>query len=269
MLAFMHIRKTGGLTMRAILRKNFGTKNCDCPINNVIQLEDWHWVKRCYPNLQSLQGHSVRIGAGLEQVFQKPRFFTIIRDPFKRSLSHYQHTMFHGSHNTPLKDWIGGISNELCQAICGEENSQHAIDVIEEHIGFMGITEHYNESMLLWRKWTGFPDLDLIYKPKNLARTSEAKEKLLADKEAVELIHTHNQEDQRLFDYVCNTIYPRQKSGYGDSLSTDLKEYEQNLVRGSNLSFQAILGTAKRHLIYKRGLRDWKEEQGTTGKRVA
>lgn len=69
MFAFMHIRKTGGLTMRTLLRKNFGIKNCDCPINDVIRPEDWDWVKKCYPNLQSIQGHSVRLTPEFDLAF--------------------------------------------------------------------------------------------------------------------------------------------------------------------------------------------------------
>lgn len=268
MLAFMHIRKTGGLTMRAILRKNFGIKNCDCPINDVIRLEDWEWVKRCYPTLVSLQGHSVRVGTEFEQVFPNPRFFTIIRNPIARCISHYQHAATHGV-KPVLKDWIPSVANELCKAICGEANSNRAIEVMENKIGFVGLTESYNESMLLWRNWTGFPDLDLTYMSKNVASSSAAKSELKNDPEAMELIQSHHIEDKKLFDYVCQTVYPRQKAEYGDSLAADLSEYEQQLSRASNLSLPALLGCLKRHLVYKRGLRDWRAELQKPHKRVA
>lgn len=269
MLAFMHIRKTGGLTMRAILRKNFGTNNCDCPINDVTHREDWEWIKRCYPNLSSLQGHAVRIGTELEEVFPNPQYFTIVRDPIKRCISHYQHAIIHGQKQPALEEWVAKISNELCRAICGEANSDYAIEMIETRIGFVGMTETFNESMLLWKKWTGLPDLDLIYLPKNIAKSYSTKDKILNDPEAMGFIREQNQEDLKLFEYIRENVYPRQKADYGETLAHDLAEYEQELKNGSNLSFAALMGCAKRHLIYKRGLRDWKSELLTDHKRVA
>jgi hypothetical protein len=168
-----------------------------------------------------------------------------------------------------LEDWLPHHRNELCRAICGEENSQHAIDLAEKHIGFIGLTDKFNESMLLWKSWTGRQNLDLTYKPKNVAKNSSVKQKILLDGSLTELFQEANQEDQRFYDYVTQNIYPRQLSQYGDALAGDLEIYEENLASASNLSFQALMGCAKRHLLYKRGLRDWKADLSNDEKTVA
>lgn len=140
---------------------------------------------------------------------------------------------------------------------------------MESRIGFVGLTGKFNESMLLWRSWTGLPNLSLTYKPKNVAKSSDVKQQILSDSNMVEIFKEANQEDQKLYKYVVQNIYSRQQSNYGNSLSADLEVYEQELASASNLSFQALMGCAKRHLLYKRGLRDWKAELSDDEKQVA
>ncbi|MDG2389678.1 MAG: sulfotransferase family 2 domain-containing protein [Planctomycetaceae bacterium] len=260
MLAFIHINKTAGLTIRNILRNNFGVNNCDCPIHQGIRKSDWEWVKECYPILQSLHGHSVMPTQEMEEVFEGIRYFTFIRDPFKRCLSHYQHKNSSGKNVLPIKTWLPMFSNHMCKKICGEENGDHAIENLENNRAFVGITDYFDESLLLWRQWTELQNLNLNYIYKNKARSSILKNAVLELPHAIELIHEHNREDQKLFDYVCNVIYPRQKSNYGSGLEFDLKKYQSSKSSLPIISLQSIAGCAKRRMVYKPGIREWRKD---------
>jgi len=260
MLAFIHINKTAGLTIRNILRGNFGANNCDCPIHFGIRKSDWEWVKECYPNLLSLHGHSVLPNSSLEDVFEDVRYFTLVRDPFKRCLSHYQHKNGAGKNVLPLKTWLPIYSNHMCHKICGEGNAERAIETLESQNIFVGITDYFDESLLLWKHWTGLSNLNLNYISKNKARATVLKNAVLELPEAIELIHTYNQEDQKLFDYVCNTIYPRQKESYGGTLNQDVELFQSRKSSIPYFSLTSVVGTAKRRLIYKKGIRDWRTD---------
>ena len=96
MLVFIHINKTGGRTVRYILRSTFGSRHCE--------VEPWHarWtgppfsgadlrrLRRIYPNLQSIGGHRLRAYVDLEDNGTKFRYFTLMREPVKTSASHFQ-----------------------------------------------------------------------------------------------------------------------------------------------------------------------------------
>ncbi len=67
MLAYIHIKKTAGQTVRAILRKNSGTRHCDLPVDpSRINSRAIAWIRRCYPEFAALSGHAVVPGGVLE-----------------------------------------------------------------------------------------------------------------------------------------------------------------------------------------------------------
>jgi hypothetical protein len=69
MLAHVHIQKTAGQTVRAILRKNFGPAHCDL-FKDYGDLErDWKWTVRCYRRLQSVAGHAVKPTTAFQRYF--------------------------------------------------------------------------------------------------------------------------------------------------------------------------------------------------------
>lgn len=92
MLAYIHIQKTAGQTVRAILRKNFGTRHCDLPVNpSQINSRAIAWIRRCYPKLEVLSGHAVG-PVGVLELYENARVFTVLREPVARAISHYQYS---------------------------------------------------------------------------------------------------------------------------------------------------------------------------------
>jgi len=259
MLAFVHIQKTAGQTMRAILRKNFGTRHCDALVTEGTRSGDWGWVKKCYPGLTSLAGHGVKPTSEVDEQFPDARYYTFVRSPLARCLSHYQYSFERGK-KLDFPTWMQQNQNLMCCVICGEQSAQSAIDIIEQKFGFVGLQENFNESLLLWKHWAEESQVDLVYQSTNYAKTNVIKQRIKSDPNNLKLVEALNIEDQKLYDYVVQEIYPRQKTAYGVSLAKDLEQFEQRLGDGCNKSWNAILGKVKRNLIYRPGVRDWKAD---------
>ena len=101
MYAFVHIEKTAGTTLHSILRRSFGTGHCDIrlpfskrgPVDsdnrNVVDAADLKRVKRIYRSLRGISGHDVKPYSNLELECPEIRYFTFLRDPRRRFLSHF------------------------------------------------------------------------------------------------------------------------------------------------------------------------------------
>jgi len=254
-LAHVHVGKTAGQTIRAILRKNFGPAHCDL-FKDYGDLErDWNWTARCYPRLRSIAGHAVKPTPAFDRHFPRARYYTFLRDPFKRCLSHYQFVLQAGGRGLPFREWIAANADYQTRMIAGEPNAEKAIEVIETRIGFVGLVERFNESLLLWKRWTGIGRLDVGYCSVNVARSNGVKAEILAHDGAEAAIRDATRQDDRLYRYVVEEVYPRQVAAYGHALPDDLLWFEAGLAAGTNFSYLGLLGKAKRDLLYKPVLR--------------
>ncbi|MBD3674546.1 MAG: sulfotransferase family 2 domain-containing protein [Planctomycetaceae bacterium] len=253
MFAFVHIQKTAGQTFRVVLRKNFGVRHCDTLVNSNIRARDWYWIKLCYPYLESLAGHGVKLTPEFESHFPHARCFTMLREPISRSLSAYQYSLERSPNRWEFPEWMNQHGNRMCWFLCGEENAEQAIEVLETKIGFVGMVERFNESLLLWRHWTGLPHLDLTYSSVNQANTNHIKQQVRESATNMEIAHERNAEDQKLYQYFTDVIYPRQVAAYGDSLCHDCDQLRQQLESANNDSVKSYLGKIKRNLLFRPG----------------
>ena len=265
MFAFVHMMKTAGQTVRAILRKNFGTRHCDFLVNEQARISDWEWVQKCYPRLESVGGHSVMPHGEFDRIFQNTQYFTYLRDPIKRCLSHYQYIIERGSPVDEFPDWILSQRNYQTRFLCGQEDADLAIEILQEKVGMIGLVERFNESLLLWKHWTERPNMDVTYRSVNVARSNRLKHELLSDSRNRELLEECHVEDLKLYRYVVEEVYPQQQQAYGDSLASDLEQFEASLATSSNWSFSSLLGKAKRNLVFRPGVRDWEADLKKAG----
>ena len=256
-LAFVHLMKTGGQTIRAVLRKNFGTGHCDTLLEDSALPRDWRWIKTCYPRLKSVCGHCVvPFDETIEEFFPGTRYFTILRDPVKRSISHYQFNANSGSQLPPFEDWVQENANYFTRRIAGEVNVDKAIEILENKIGFTGFVEHYDESILMWKRWVGLPDLDVGYRIENKAVSNSLQKDINSEVTFKDLLESCHTEDRKLFDYALGTIFERQRDEYGSGLLTDLEEFESRQQEiATNKNLKTTLSRLKRNCIYRVGVR--------------
>src|SRR3972149_10986751 len=111
MLVFIHINKTGGSTVRYILRSSFGLHHWE--------VEPWHarWtgspfstsdlqrVRKLYPHLESIGGHRVTGYVDLQENGTVFRYFTFLRDPLKTCASRFQYNVqYRGKKDLDLEE---------------------------------------------------------------------------------------------------------------------------------------------------------------------
>ena len=239
MLAHVHIMKTAGQTVCDILRSSFGANHCDLRAGELATLGDVRFAHTFYPNLQSIAGHAVRPWNELAE-FPGLRFFTFLREPVSRCLSHYQFECQRNGHDGEFLPWLERNANYQTRILSGTDQAERAIQILEERIGFTGLVEDFDRSLLLLGNWSGH-DLNIHYRSRNVAKSSAVKKQVLADPRNVNALQSCHEADVIVYQYLCNEIYPRQIEQYAS---------EPEASRSPN-SISTWWPMAKRDLLYK------------------
>lgn len=255
-IAFVHLMKTGGQTMRAILRKNFGAGHCDMLLFEETRPRDWRWIQLCYPRLASISGHGMVTGlADFEQRFPRARYFTILRNPIDRAISHYQFLLNGGHHVPAFSDWLRENANYMTRKLAGEINAEKAIETLEEKIGFVGFVETYDESLVMWKRWVDAPSLDITYQSVNRARSDQVRNEILTGETSREKIAALHEADLQVWNHAFSTIKERQRQEYGATLQADLEEFRLDCRSATNQNRGSAAAKLKRNLLYRPGVR--------------
>lgn len=260
MLAFVHIQKTAGTTVNWMLRSSFGLRHCDVESwrsrFTPLSADDLKLLRKFYPHLASIAGHRVMPYIDLGEVCPQIQYFTLLRDPIKRSASEYQY-LLHRQHENPppsLEDFIqrDNVRNVQTRRLAGKTDVDVAIRMIQNQSIFVGLTDYFDESMLLLKSLVA-NDLNIAYRPMNVIRTNSIAKGLLASEHARQMLAEANQADLELYAYVKQELYPFYQREYGDSFEEDVASYRQN--RGGLKQFNVILNRLHRNLVYKPALK--------------
>jgi hypothetical protein len=251
MLAHVHIMKTAGQTICSILRQSFSGHHCDLVVPRPAMAKDLRWAMRFYPALKSIAGHCAVPYGDLEVAGFAPRYFTFLRDPIDRCISHYQFSVQRNGCRQPFERWLERHANYQTRALSDTQDASRAIDILEERIGFVGLVERFNESLVLLRRWSGTNELDVRYRSRNIATNNRIKKRLLTDPATVARIKECHAADSKLYAYTRDVIYPRQKERFGPRLAAALQELEDSLPGRTVLSFTQFVASAKRNILYK------------------
>lgn len=248
MLAYVHIHKTAGTTFTGILRRNFSARHFDTRLVHDGPALTAAQLKRAltlYPRVSSIAGHAVRTHTDLRAGFPDIRFYTFLRDPRKRLVSSY---LFHRTIRIWRDGWrpetdrdieaeflsyVGVARDRCCEILAPREASaEAAIEIVETELGFVGLVEHFDESLALFRNWAGLPDLDIRYRRLNvsddkgtsdrtLAETREYVERLIRvtktlalRQDVAEMIEAGQLGDIALFDHVRTKTFERMRSQF-------------------------------------------------------
>ena len=251
MLAHIHLMKTAGQTISWILRQSFGGNHCDLVGRRHELASAVRWAKRFYPNLRSISGHCVVPYGDLDQAGLAPRFFTFLRDPLDRCVSHYQFSVQKDGCPLTFGRWLEKHQDYQTRKLCGARDAERAIELLEQRVGFVGLVERFDESLVLLRHWCGAPEMDLRYRSRNIAADNRIKRDILSDAATVARIRACHQHDDKLYRHVREVVYPRQISRFGPGLSAALQDLQDSLPGPATLSFQQFVATAKRNVLYK------------------
>ncbi len=258
MLAFIHINKTGGNTLSHILRSSYGMAHC--------QVEPWHdpWaltpfsaedlqrVRRLYPRLKSIAGHRVYGHVDLAANGSDIHYITLMRDPLKRCASRFQfNVQARGKTDLVFEEWIQTDypRNLATKWIAGGEDVDKAIRILQEKNIFVGLTERYDESLVLMKRLVA-SDLNISYERVNFATDNTIKDNLLANESTRQMLIEAQRADLELYDYVSKELYPAYQREFGSSLEAEVARYQQTRRKDFN-NWNLTLCRLKHYLVYK------------------
>jgi Galactose-3-O-sulfotransferase len=257
-LVFVHINKTAGTTVRFVLRSTFGSRHCDVEpwhgawTDPPFSTEDLRRVRRLYPRLASIAGHRVSGYVDLDEPGTEFRYLTFLREPVALCASRFQYRLDHRNRtDLSFEEWIrkDWARDAQTQRIGGTAAVDDAISVIARKEMFVGLTEAFDESMILLRALRA-PDLDIRYAPVNVAKRSDIAKRLLSDPEKRQMIVEANQADLELYRYVRDELYPTFRREYGPSLEASVASFREGADARFNRRKLAMYG-AKQRLVLK------------------
>lgn len=173
---FLHIPKTGGMSMQTALKWIYNPGSCcSLPTEFPLQPDQLRTAlpAACVRRHDLIMGHFFY---GLHRHFEGEfRYFTMLRDPVRRVVSHYYYNKARNPEtalgSVPLDGFLESDSriarpNRHVRFLSGvdpAESPQTALDIAKEHLSAcaaFGITERFDESLLLFRRrlgWKAFP----------------------------------------------------------------------------------------------------------------
>ena len=222
---FIHIPKCGGSTLNRILKNEYRKENIHLKVYDQLAEENLSYefdsVKK-----RLIHGHfsyGIHEKMNLNSI---PRYFSMLRDPVDRIISHYFYVKSSPTHylyksverldlnllDYALSDLSFELDNGQVRMIAGigektdkvtEKHLEKAIFNVENQFASVGILEEYNLSLLLFKNklnWSKVP----VYKKINITKSYSSREEIGV--KAKEQIRERNKFDQRLYEYVSERL---------------------------------------------------------------
>jgi hypothetical protein len=276
MLALVHVEKTGGKTICRVMRREHGMRHCDVLSwsgGPVFGAADYRRLRWLYPRLQSISGHAVRPYSDLAEARPDVRYYTILRNPLERCAAHYNMQVVLMGKTLSFEEWISEprYRNRQTCYLAGKDDPDAAIEMLRTRLFFVGLSHHYDESMVILQKRIGDPRIRLDF-PRYDARGSgrwrrllfadpaykrfpddHIARRILSDPKQRALLEEANRSDSRVFEFVTRELFPRQIQEYGPSFAADLAAFRAREERGVP-SPAWLMNRVKRNLVYKPAL---------------
>jgi hypothetical protein len=258
MLVFVHINKTAGTTMRYMLRSTYGSRHCDVEPwkgtqnETPFSSEDLRRLRTIYPRLSSIAGHRVMGYVDLVEDGTDFEYLTFLRDPLRMCASRFQYQIDHGKKKgLVFEEWVqrDWLRNAQTRRIAGTASVDDAIRVIKSKEMFVGLTERFDESIVLL-KGMRVPDLDISYVPVNVARRNTLADELLSRQVTREAIADANRVDLELYAYVTEELVPQQRREYGPGLDEAVAAHLRVSRRNWNRR-NVVASRMKQHGLYR------------------
>jgi hypothetical protein len=133
------------------------------------------------------------------------------------------------------------------------------MELIQTRFGFVGLTERFDESLVLLGVQMGEPDFRPAYRPANrlsdknrprdVARRNSDMS-YLDHPDTIARIRAANVEDQKVYDFVTASIYPRQVALFQGDLAVETARLQELNSQPSKLT-EPWWGAFKRNYVYK------------------
>ncbi|MFP4394875.1 MAG: sulfotransferase family 2 domain-containing protein [Anaerolineales bacterium] len=226
---FLHIPKTAGTTLHRIIERQYVPEHIISFGPDAHQsIADFKALREARrAQIRMLKGH---MAFGLHRYFpadsgrQRPVYFTLLRDPIERVISHYYHVLRDPTHylypyteagrmgladflkskapvmlNNGQTRLISGIWEKTPFGACDAEMLETAKRNIREHFVLVGLTERFDETLCLLRTLLGWHN-DISYVPRNVGDNRPQRDRV--SPETLAAITEFNQLDIALYAYA-------------------------------------------------------------------
>jgi hypothetical protein len=278
-IIFLHIPKAGGTTLRDIISRQY-------PKNSILTISHFKESLPIINQLTTNQQKSLRIIQGHllfgihKNLSNHSTYISMVRNPVEHILSGYYYLLNSPTHplykivktanmsfeeyltsginhmtNNPQVRTITGVGvldpEEIEFGRCPNSLLEQAITNIKKHFIAVGITERFNESILVFKKLLNWSTP--YYSKANVTR-NRPKAKELTNK-MVELINEYNELDFQLYDFVNQQLDCQIETIFTD-FTKQLNNFElANNIIGKIMIYQRLKRLYQRKLklsSYKR-----------------
>lgn len=212
LIAFVHVQKTAGTSLKFILKNSFGVRHCDVnpvdPRKQTFGLDDLAFARSANPWLLSISGHE--ISEPTRHLAEAVMPFTMLRDPVPRMLSHFQHKVLTGRYPGDFGQFVSEPENRNFQVrkIAGGEDLEKAVRLLTEDYFFVGIAERFEASMRVLQALCPYR-MNVRYRSKNVAADSVLRTAIESDAGLMAAAREANKLDRRLWEFVEGELFPR------------------------------------------------------------
>ncbi|MGF1538536.1 MAG: sulfotransferase family 2 domain-containing protein [Elainellaceae cyanobacterium] len=218
-LVFLHIMKTGGTTLARLLENNVAPEHYFF-LRDAQSVDEVATIpEETRRSLRVLRAGHIPFGAH-RHLPQKSTYITMLRHPVDRVLSLYYFIYFPPNRESPqefvpLKTWLetsSVVDNNQTHKLAGimykerQGGSTRALldsakQHFQDHFSVVGITERFDESVLLMHHRVGLKNI--LYQNKNV---NQNRPKRAVDPEIVAMIEERNQFDLELYQYANDQL---------------------------------------------------------------
>jgi hypothetical protein len=220
-LVFIHVPKAGGTTLRSVLDRQYRGGLMEIKRDEISSFAA-RWGRLAEGEraaIRCLWGH---MPFGLHRVIGADAIYTtMVRDPVERVLSHYYYVRGEPAHSLhqavvagmTLEDYVTSgatieVNDDQVRLLSGidagwdgvtGEMLRTAKANIDQHFPVVGIAERFDESLLLFKRVLGWPQV-LYPRPLNVTTDRPAREAI--PRAAMQAIEKHNTLDLALYEYA-------------------------------------------------------------------
>jgi hypothetical protein len=225
--------------------------------------DDLRKVRRVYRRLRGVAGHNVKPCSDLDAACPGIRYFTFLRDPVRRYLSHFKNKA--GTYSREdFERWAaaGWTHDFQTRTLAGEANAQKAIDLLAARVGFVGFTEAFDESLLMLGQWLGEPDFRPEYRPVNRLVDKQRERDVvraqsdlgyLEEPAVRDRLEEMNAIDRQVYDFAAREFLSRQRQSYPGDLAADVTALRQRNEQITDWD-EALSSRLLRNWVYKPAL---------------
>jgi hypothetical protein len=217
-------------------------------------------VGRLYRNIRGIAGHNVKAYADLPAAFPNIEFLTILRNPVSRFRSQFLNraTSFGPDE---MERWLASpdYHNWQTRMIAGVPDAERAIELLSTRFGFVGLTERFDESLLMLAQWLADAEFQPRYRPVNQITEKRRDRDVRREQTDLSYLETDsvrrrmqavNAEDQKVYDFVTTRIYPEQQARYQGDLPAELQVFQRQNREPGRLA-EPLAGSFLRNYVYK------------------